>query len=117
MSFMLPGEEKLKSLDLGCLTPDFYAKIAEYLKKLREENQKTDSKPPKINLLINEAKNVQQMLGELLTNRYEKLLQNITQNQKIPKEMLTTEEIKMCETLLLLLATIRSSPVTCYMDK
>jgi len=81
------------------LPPDFYTRISEYLRKLIEENQRTDSKPPKSSLLKDESKNVQQMLSELLINRYEKLLQVITKNQKIPKEMLSTEEAKICESL------------------
>lgn len=82
--------------DLGGLPPDFYAKIAEYLKRIREENKKLDSKPPKINLVSHEAKNVLQMLDELLANRYQKMLQTIMRDQKIPKELLTTEEERMC---------------------
>jgi len=56
-----------------------------------------DKKSVKANLLDQEAKNVALMLEELLWARYKKLLETISQNQKLPLESLTVEEAKMCE--------------------
>ena len=40
------------------------------------------------------------MLEELLWARYKKLLKTITQSQKLPSELLTLEEAKMCESFV-----------------
>jgi DNA replication initiation complex subunit (GINS family) len=82
---------------LGGLPPDFYVKIANYLKCIREENKLPDKKSVKVSLLDNEAKNVALMLEELLWARYKKLLKTISQKQTVPSELLTIEEVRMCE--------------------
>jgi DNA replication initiation complex subunit (GINS family) len=82
---------------LGSLPPDFYVRIADYLKRVREENRLSDKKSVKACLLDHEAKNVELMLEELLWARYKKLLEAVSQNQKLPFELLTVEEAKMCE--------------------
>jgi len=91
---------EVEDSSLGGLSSDFYAKISEYLKLLREDNKVPDKKSLKANLLDHEAKNVRQMLDELLNFRYEKLLKTITQNQKIPTELLAVEEAKICESFV-----------------
>lgn len=82
---------------LGALPPDFYAKIAEYIRRIKEEN-KIDQKSVKIKLLEHEAQNVERMLKELLWARYKKLIKTTTKLQKIPTELLTVEEAKITET-------------------
>jgi DNA replication initiation complex subunit (GINS family) len=85
---------------LGSLPPDFYARIADYLKRIREESRMLDKKSVKVNLLDREAQNVKRMLEELLWARYKKLVKTITQNQTLPSELLTVEEVKMCESFV-----------------
>jgi DNA replication initiation complex subunit (GINS family) len=82
---------------LGGLPPDFYAKIAEYLGHMKEENNSIEKKSVKVNLLEHEAHNVERMLKELLDMRYKKILKTITRLQKAPIELLTSDEAKMCE--------------------
>ena len=82
---------------LGGLPPDFYAKIANYLGHMKEENNSIEKKSVKVNLLEHEAHNVERMLKELLDMRYKKILKTITRLQKAPIELLTSEEAKMCE--------------------
>jgi DNA replication initiation complex subunit (GINS family) len=82
---------------LGGLPPDFYAKIAAYLRRINEDTN-VDKKSVKVALLEHEAKNVNRMLDELLKARYKKIIKNITKNQRAPSELLTVEEAKMCET-------------------
>jgi DNA replication initiation complex subunit (GINS family) len=82
---------------LGGLPRDFYVKIADYLKRIKEENRLPDKKSVKVSLLDHEANNVALMLEELLWARYKKLLKKISQNQTLPSELLTVEEAKMCE--------------------
>ncbi len=82
---------------LGRLPPDFYNKIADYLRRLNEDNKIIDKKSVKVTLLEHEAQNVNRMLNELLRLRYKKLVRTITQSQKMPSDLLTTEEAKMAE--------------------
>jgi DNA replication initiation complex subunit (GINS family) len=82
---------------LGGLPPDFYTKIAAYIKRLHEDNG-LDKKTVKVALLEHEAKNVNRMLRELLNARYRKIIKNITKNQRVPTEVLTSEEAAMCQT-------------------
>jgi DNA replication factor GINS len=85
---------------LGKLPPDFYVKIAGYLRRIREESTLQDKKSVKVNLLDHEAKNVALMLEELLSARYKKLLETTSQNQTLPSELLTVEETKICESFV-----------------
>ncbi len=83
---------------LGGLPPDFYAKIAEYMRRIKEEDKVMDKKSVKMNLLTHEAQNVERMLEELLGARYRKIIKTVTKTQRLPSELLTAEEAKMCET-------------------
>lgn len=82
---------------LGGLPPDFYTRIVAYIKRLHEDSG-LDKKTVKVALLEHEAKNVNRMLEELLKARYRKIIKNITKNQRVPTEVLTTEEAAMCQT-------------------
>jgi DNA replication factor GINS len=83
---------------LGALQLDFYAKIAEYLQHIKAEDKVLDKKTVKMSLLEHEALNVERMLKELLGARYKKIIKTVTKNQKLPSELLTAEEARMCET-------------------
>ncbi|MGD6851967.1 MAG: hypothetical protein ACQCN6_07915 [Candidatus Bathyarchaeia archaeon] len=85
---------------LGGLTPDFYSKITAYLARIREDNKAQDKKTVKVSLLEHEAKNVERMLDELLNLRYKKILKTITRLHKVPIELLSSEEAKMCESFV-----------------
>lgn len=91
---------EIEEASLGRLPPDFYARIADYLKHLKEENKILDKKSIKLNLLEHETQNVNRMLGELLRARYKKLVKTISQSQKMPSNLLTIEETKMSESFV-----------------
>jgi DNA replication initiation complex subunit (GINS family) len=91
---------EIEEASLGGLPPDFYARIADYLRRIREESRMLDKKSVKVNLLDHEAQNVNRMLEELLWARYKKIVKTITQSQKLPSELLTVEEAKMCESFV-----------------
>ncbi len=88
---------EIEDASIGGLPPDFYGKIAEYMRCIKEDNE-LDQKTIKLNLLEHEAQNVELMLAELLELRYKKIIKIVTKNQKIPLELLTVEEGKMAET-------------------
>jgi DNA replication factor GINS len=83
---------------LGVLPPDFYVKIGEYLRRIKDEDKVLDKKSVKMNLLLHESANVERMLKELLETRYRKLIKTVTKNQKAPVGLLTVEEARMVET-------------------
>ena len=82
---------------LGALPTDFYGKIAEYIRRIKQEDKVLDKKSVKMNLLLHESANVERMLEQLLEVRYRKLIKTVTKNQKAPSELLTVEEAMMCE--------------------
>jgi DNA replication factor GINS len=91
-------QREIDDSTLGVLQPDFYRKIGEYLKRIKEEDTVQDKKSVKMNLLTHESLNVERMLSELLEVRYRKIIKIVTKTQKLPVEFLTFEEAKMCET-------------------
>jgi len=91
---------EIEEASLGDLPPDFYNKIADYLRRLNEENKILDKKSVKVNLLEYESQNVNRMLKELLKVRYKKLVRTITQSQKLPFDLLTVEEAEMCKSFV-----------------
>jgi len=93
-------QREVNEVSLGSLPLDFYVRTADYLKRVSEENRLPDKKSVKASLLENEAKNVAIMLEELIWARYKKLLETISQNQKLPLGSLTVEEAKMCESFV-----------------
>ena len=91
-------QREINDSSLGGLPHDFYVKIAQYIKRIKKEDIVLDKKSIKMNLLLHEAQNVERMLKELLEARYRKIIKKITKNQKLPTELLTFEETKICET-------------------
>jgi DNA replication factor GINS len=83
---------------LGGLPLDFYTKVSQYLKHIKEENKVLDKKTVKTSLLEHESVNVERMLKELLGSRYRKIIKTVTKTQKLPTDLLTVEEARMCET-------------------
>lgn len=83
---------------LGALPLDFYIKLGEYLRSIKNEDKVLDKKSVKMNLLLHESTNVERMLKELLETRYRKLIKTVTKNQKAPVGILTAEEARMIET-------------------
>lgn len=90
-------KREIDDASLGGLPPDFYGKISDYLRRINEEN-KLDQKSVKLNLLKHENQNVELMLQELLDLRYKKIIKSITKKQRVPVELLTTQENKIAET-------------------
>lgn len=81
--------------EFGSLPSDFYVRAADYLKRLKEENQLVDKKTVKATLLEHELVNVQRMVQELLQARYRKIVKKLVDGQKVPVESLAAEETKL----------------------
>lgn len=87
---------EIENTALGGLPPDFYARAADYLRRIKEENRMLDKKTVKAGLLEHELERVKCMLQELVWARYKKLVALITENQKTPSDLLAVEEEAMC---------------------
>jgi DNA replication factor GINS len=101
-------KKELQNAELQKLPEGFYAKIAEYSRKLREESRMLDKRTVKARLLKNEAENVKRMLRELMSARYKKLLKKASKEEKIPAEFLTIEEERLSNGVLPLAEAYRA---------
>jgi len=88
-------KKEKETLEIQRLPKNFYAKIAAYIKKIKEENRMLDKKTTKAKLLDSEFKNVKIIVGELLQRRYKKFLEKTLARETVPKEALTEEEEKL----------------------
>ena len=75
--YLIWRTEKESGNEIQRLPKNFYSKIADYIKKLKEENRMLDNKTTKAHLLDTEFKNVQVMVGELFGLRYRKFRKNV----------------------------------------
>ena len=83
---------EVENTELGRLPADFYARIADYVRRIKEESRMLDRKTAKASLLESEAERVQRMVSDLVWVRYRKLLKLITEEQKVPSDLLAVEE-------------------------
>lgn len=74
------------------LPKGLYARLAEYVKKVREERRMLDEKTVKGRLLLKEGENVRSMAEVLIRTRYEKMMSLITREEVIPTTTLAEEE-------------------------
>ena len=81
--------------ELQSLSKDFYAKVAEYVRKIREESRMLDEKTTRGRLLLHEAENVRRMVGELVLLRHSKAVQLVSKGEAVNVEGLTKEEEKL----------------------
>ena len=89
-------QRESETQELTPLPPDFYTRVSDYLRRMKEEAEKLDKKSLKAHLLGHELRNVEHLVTELTRKRYKKLVKTIRESQKIPSEVLTAEEAKIC---------------------
>lgn len=81
--------------DLQSLPKDFYAKLAEYMRKIREEGRMLDEKTTRGRLLLHEEENVRRMVREVVLLRHSKAVQLVSRGEAVNVEGLTREEEKL----------------------
>ena len=86
--------EKL-SPELQPLPKDFYVKLAEYVRKIREESHMLDEKTTRGRLLMHEAENVRKMVRGLVLLRRDKVVKLASMGEAVHVEGLTKEEEKL----------------------
>lgn len=79
---------------------DFYARLADYIKRIREENRMLDQKTTKAKLMQREFENVKRMVGELIRLRRMKALRKALTGKTVPAAALTEEEEKFQKEIL-----------------
>lgn len=79
------------------LPRDFYAKLANYISRLKEESRMLDEKALRGRLLQQEREKVMKLTGELIRTRYDKIMQMVSASRIVPSTSLTEEEINLYE--------------------
>lgn len=87
---------EIENPPLQVLPGDFYVRVSEYVQRIKGNLKMLDPKSLRASLLEREQRNVNHIVKELLAVRYRKLLRIIIRG-KIPSELLTAEEAKICE--------------------
>jgi len=93
-------EREKEGVEIQRLRSNFYARLADYVKKIREEGRMLDEKTTKAKLMKRELKNVKVMVEELIRLRYEKALKKAVAGEPVPKEILAEGEEKLHEQIL-----------------
>jgi DNA replication factor GINS len=88
-------KKEKENVEIQRLPRNFYAKIAEYVKKIREESRMLDKKTTKAKLLNREFKSVKNMAEELVRLRYDKALKKSLARETVPRGVLIEEEEKV----------------------
>lgn len=83
-----------EDVEIQKLPRDFYAKLADYVKKMREESRMLDEKTTKARLMKREFENVKRVIDELVQLRCDKTFQTTGTGKIVPRENLTEEEEK-----------------------
>ena len=89
-------QQEIEDAELGRLPADFYVRVADYVRRIKEETRMLDRKSVKAGLLERELQNVKRMLRELVWARYKKLVKVVGEGQKMPSDLLAVEEAEIC---------------------
>jgi len=87
-------KKEKENVEIQKLSKNFYAKVTDYMKKIREESRMLDEKTTKAKLLKHEFENAKKMVRELVRLRYDKALKKALARETVPREVLTEEEEK-----------------------
>lgn len=93
-------KKEKENIELQPLPKDFYSKLADYVKSLREESRMLDRKTLKARLMHREFENVKKLVKELARLRYEKTLKETVAGKVVPRDVLTMEEERLHKAVL-----------------
>lgn len=96
--------KELDSRKIEELPQGFVSRIAEYLRKIAEENRMLDKRTAKARLLKIEEQNVRRMLSDLAKTRYRKMIKKAAEDEKLLTSLTEVED----KDLLKLLSLIES---------
>ncbi|KPV61486.1 MAG: hypothetical protein AOA65_2303 [Candidatus Bathyarchaeota archaeon BA1] len=81
--------------EIQALPRDFYARLANYVRKMREESRMLDEKTTRARLMRREFENVQRMVKDLIRLRHEKALRGAMAGKIVPRGTFTEEEERL----------------------
>ncbi|MFX0117551.1 MAG: hypothetical protein ACFFB3_23595 [Candidatus Hodarchaeota archaeon] len=81
-----------ENAELQDLPEDFYAKLADYIKHIRQEERMLDRKSAKARLIIKEYEIAKRLMRELATLRFNKIIAHMASAKSLKKDALTLEE-------------------------
>lgn len=81
--------------DVQMLSKDFFSRLTQYVKRLKEESRMLDKKTARGRLIAQEAKNTKRLSEELIRLRLEKVVKKTMAGKQIAKEALTEKEEKL----------------------
>lgn len=87
--------------ELNLLPADFYARIASYFKKMKEEKRMLEKRSAKIILLEKEIRNAEKMLKELVQMRAKKIMEAAAKSRELATGNLAVEERALCSQIVL----------------
>lgn len=93
-------KRELQNAELERLPSDFYSRVIDYVRRLREESRMLDKKTVKARLLRSEMRNVNRMLRDIMQARYKKLLKKASAGEKVSNDLLTVEEERLMSGVL-----------------
>jgi len=82
-------------VEIQALPKDFYARLADYVKKMREESRMIDKKTLRARLMEREFKNAKRLVKKLRRLRCQKFLNDAKAGKLVPKDRLTEEEERL----------------------
>jgi DNA replication factor GINS len=88
-------KREVESVELEKLQPDFYSRIADYVKRLKGEGRMLDKKTVKAKLLKVEMRNVKRMIHELVQTRYKKTIGKLVEGEGLRFDVFQAEERKL----------------------
>jgi len=87
--------KEMENEEIQILPKDFYVRLADYVREMREESRMLDKKTTRAKLMEREFKNVKILIKKLLQLRYKKSLDNAKTGKPVPKDHLTEEEERL----------------------
>lgn len=84
-----------ESIEIQTLPRDFYARLADYMRKMREESRMLDKKTTRAKLMQREFKNANRLAKKLHRLRLEKILDEAKAGRAVPRDRLTEEEERL----------------------
>jgi len=84
-----------ESVEIQALPKNFYTRLADYMRNMREESRMLDKKTVRARLMEREFKNAKKLVKKLLRLRCEKSLDEAKAGRAVPKDRLTEEEERL----------------------
>ncbi len=93
-------KKEKESGELQVLPRDFYSRLTDYVKSLKEEGRMLDRKALKARLMFREFANVKKLVKELVQLRYRKTLKETVAGKVMAGDVLTVEEERLHKAVL-----------------